>query len=144
MLLKQNKTCVSWRDILAPWVQNRQLMRKERWASYVNHTACEHEEETETAEEDKQTSHIRVMDNKQAELPVITLQHWLFQFQGHFLNSITILETSIKRICKHDPRKSTQVRTLYLEMTLQTLPCSSGLWSFSQMSWCVGPRGWGG
>lgn len=28
--------------------------------------ACEHEEETETAEEDKQTVHVRVMDKKQA------------------------------------------------------------------------------
>lgn len=43
--------------------------------------ACEHKEETETAEEDKQTSHIRVMDNKQAELPVITQQHCYFNFK---------------------------------------------------------------
>lgn len=92
--------------------------------------ACEHGEETQTAEEDKQTSRIRVMENKQAELPVITQQHWLVPFQGHFLNSITTLETSSRRIWKHDPRKSTQVRTLYLEMTLQ---CSSGLWSLVLM-----------
>lgn len=98
--------------------------------------ACEHREETETAEEDKQTSRVRVMENKRAELPVITQQHWLVQFQGHFPNSITTLETS--SIWKHEPRKSTQARTLYLEMTLQ---CSPGLWSFSQMCWCVGPRG---
>lgn len=63
MLLKQNKTCVSWRDSLAPWVQNRQLMRGEKSQLC---DACEQEEETETAEEDKQTFHIRVTDEKQA------------------------------------------------------------------------------
>lgn len=98
--------------------------------------ACEHEEETETAEEEKQTFHIRIMDKKQAYLIVITRQHWLFQFQGHFFNRIITLQTGSKHICNREPRKNIQVRTLYLEMTLQTV-CSPSWLSHDDMRWSV-------
>lgn len=86
--------------------------------------ACEHEEETETAEEDKQTFLIRILDKRQAEFTVIIEQLWLFQFQGHFSERYHnhTLKTSRILICNYSPKKSIQVRTLYLEMTTETLP----------------------
>lgn len=130
MLLKQNKTCVQLDRHFYSMCAKQAADEKKQMSQLCESYACEHEEETETAEEDKQTFHIRIMEISKLSL--------LSSYSSiSYFNFKVISLSNPKHLCNHDPGKNTQVRTLYLEMTLQTRPYLSKRVDSSAKCVCV-------